>query len=228
MSINQNWNGSGYILSFPTLYLRKAQHCISYMAKYLVMEYDDRIYSCFSNAAVAIAESMGWDAAIKKPISANESTCCDIEMITFSWEVATPALVTSLISHPMVNFENLTVSSLDIPPAAQPLLSTTLPTTASTPAAADDSSAHTTSSTGLQLQKLQAQVQALTGAPPPTDDSLVGTSMSTKELLRSLVVQVTSLSAAGIQQPMAAGTPQTPVMVFSPLGSVPMDPGCRE
>jgi len=70
--------------------------------------------------------------------------------------------------------------------------------TASAPAAADDSLACTTSSTHLQLQKLQAQVQALMGAPPPTDDSSVGTSMSTKNLLRSLVVQVTSLSASGI------------------------------
>jgi len=54
---------------------------------------------------------------------------------------------------------------------------------------------------------------------------LVGTSMSTKELLHSLVAQVTSLSAAGIQQPMAAGTPQTPAMVSSPPGSMPMDLG---
>jgi len=38
MSINQNWNGSGHILSFPTLYLHKAQHHVSYMAKYLAME----------------------------------------------------------------------------------------------------------------------------------------------------------------------------------------------
>jgi len=195
------------------------------MAKYLAMEYNDYVYSRFSNATVAIAESMEWDAALKKPISANESTRHDIETFSFSWELPNQALVTSSVSQPTVNFDNLTVSSLDNPPVSQPLLSTALPTTASAPAAADDSSACTTSSTHLQLQKLQAQVQALTGAPPPTDDSSVGTSMSTKELLHSLVVQVTSLSAAGIQQPMAAGTPQTPAMVSSPPGSMPMDPG---
>ena len=157
------------------------------MAKYLAMEYDDRIYNRFSNAAVAIAESMGWDDALKKPISANETTCRDIESITFSWEVSSPAVASALISRPKVNFDNLTVSSLDNPPAAQPLLSTALPMTTSALAAADDSLVHTTSSTCLQIQKLQAQVQALTGAPPPNDDSSVGTSMSTKELLHSLV-----------------------------------------
>jgi len=120
MLINQNWNGSSHILSFPTLYKREAQHCISFMAKYLAMEYDDRIYSHFSNAAVAIAKSMGWDAALKKPISANESTCRDIETITFSWEVSTPASATSLISRPKVNFDNLTISSLDNPPLHSP------------------------------------------------------------------------------------------------------------
>jgi len=101
------------------------------MAKYLAMEYDDCIYSRFSSAAVAIAESMGWDVALKKPISANESTCHDIETITFSWEVATLASVNSLISHPMVNFGNLTVSSLDNPPPlhspSSPLPSLQLP-----------------------------------------------------------------------------------------------------
>jgi len=228
MSINRNWNGSGHILSFPTLYKRDAQHRVSFMAKYLAMEYDDHIYDRFSNAAVAIAESMGWDDALKKPISANETTCRDIESITFSWEVSSPAVASALISRPKVNFDNLTVSSLDNPPAAQPLLSTALPTATSAPAAADDSSARTTSSTRLQIQQLQAQVQALTGAPLPTDDSSVATSMSTKELLRSLVAQVTSLSAAGIQQPMAAGTPQTPAVVSSPPGSVPTDPGRGE
>jgi len=326
MSVNRNWNGSGYVLSFPTLYRTDAQHRASYMAKYLAMEYSERIYSRFSTAACAIAESMEWDDALKIPISATESLRREIANITFpweipetslaapasrplvnsdnltvssldnpapaqpllstavltsastpaanasssvrtsgstrllvqqlqaqvltlsgapqpisanesnrrdiktnssSWEVPNQASVTSSVSRPTVNFDNLTVSSLDNPPAAQPLLSTALPT-ASAPVVADDSPVRTTSSTRLQLQKLQAQVQALTGAPPPTDDSPVTTSMSTKELLRSLVAQVTSLSAAGIQQPMAAGTPQTPAVVSSPPGSVPTDPGSGE
>jgi len=115
MSINQNCNGSGYILSFPTLYLHEAQHHVSYMAKYLAMEYNDYVYSRFSNATVAIAESMEWDAALKKPISANESTHHDIETISFSWELPNQASVTSSVSQPMVNFDNLTVSSLDNP-----------------------------------------------------------------------------------------------------------------
>jgi len=87
MSINCNWNGSGHVFSFPTLYRQEAQHCVSYLAKYLAMEYSPRIYAHFTTAAVAIAESMEWDATLKKPISANESLRRDIENITFSWEI---------------------------------------------------------------------------------------------------------------------------------------------
>jgi len=68
----------------------------------------------------------------------------------------------------------------------------------------------------------------MSGIPPPAAATLVGPSMSTKDLLRHLQLQVTSLSAAGIQQPMAAGTPQTPAVVSSPPGSVPTDPGSGE
>jgi len=47
MSINQNWNELGHILSFPTLYCREAQHRVSYMAKYLAEEYSPHIYAHF-------------------------------------------------------------------------------------------------------------------------------------------------------------------------------------
>jgi len=137
------------------------------------------------------------------------------------------SLVAQVSSLPAAGIQQLMATGTLPTPAAQPLLSTPLPAAASVPTA-DDSSACTTSSTHLQIQLLQAQVQALTGAPPPADDSSVGTSMSTKDLIRSLVAQVTSLSAAGIQQPMATGTPQTPAVVSSPLGSMPIDPGCGE
>jgi len=110
MSINCNWNGSGNILSFPTLYKHKAQHRISFMAKYLVMEYDNHIYNCFSNTAVAIAEFMEWDDALKKPISANESTCQDIESNIFSWAVFSPDISSAFISCRKVNFYNLIIS----------------------------------------------------------------------------------------------------------------------
>jgi len=75
MSINCNWNGSSHVFSFPTLYRQEAQHHVSYLAKYLAMEYSPHIYAHFTTAAVAIAESMEWDATLKKPISANESLC---------------------------------------------------------------------------------------------------------------------------------------------------------
>ncbi len=88
MSINWNWNRSGHVFSFPSLYHWEAQHCVSYMAKYLAEEYSPHIYAHFSTAAVAIVESMEWDAVLQKPISANESLHWDIENITFSWEIS--------------------------------------------------------------------------------------------------------------------------------------------
>ncbi len=44
------------------------------MAKYLAMEYSEDIYSRFSSSAIAIAESMEWDAALCKPISAMQDS----------------------------------------------------------------------------------------------------------------------------------------------------------
>jgi len=73
MSINCNWNGSGHVFSFPTLYHWEAQHHVSYLAKYLAEEYSPCIYAHFTTTAVVIAESMEWDATLKKPISATET-----------------------------------------------------------------------------------------------------------------------------------------------------------
>jgi len=110
----------------------------------------------------------------------------------------------------------------------QPLPPQAVPTPVPTPLVKDSPSMATTGSTRLLAQQLQAQVLVMSGIPPPAADTLVGPSMSTKDLLRHLQRQVTSLSAAGIQQPTAAGTPQTPAVVFSPPGSVPTDPGSGE
>jgi len=107
---------------------------------------------------------MEWDSVLHKPISANETLCQDIENITFSWELSDLSSPTST-SHPLVNFDNLMVSSLENPSPAQPLLSTAIPTSASAPAARDCSSVNTTSSTHLLVQQLQAQVLAMSGAP---------------------------------------------------------------
>jgi len=52
--------------------------------------------------------------------------------------------------------------------------------------------------------------------------------MSTKDLLHHLQSQVNSLSAAGIQQPLVAGTPQTPTEVSFPPGTTLADPGRGE
>jgi len=336
MSINCNWNGSGHVFSFPTLYHREAQHRVSYLAKYLAEEYSPCIYAHFTTTAVVIAESMEWDATLKKPISATETLCQDIENITFSWEIPDYSSLSTPASRPLVNLDKLTVPSQDNPVPAQPPLSTAVPTPALTPLIQDSppvattgstqllaqqlqaqvlamsgtspdkdtlmgtsmptkdllrilqsqvnsllatrthkppvasfpqtppeaslpwhpaidnpppaqpllsmavptltlalavngtSSNRVSNSTHLLVQQLQAQVLAMSGAPPSANAPLVGTSMSTKDLLHHLQLQVNSLSAAGIQQPMAAGTPQTPAMVSSPLGSVPMDLGRRE
>jgi len=165
MSINRNWNGSGYVLSFPTLYCKDAQHQVSYMAKYLAMEYLDCIYASFTSSVQAIAESMEWDATLKMPISATETLCRDIDQITFSWEISVPSSSTPA-SQPLVNFDNLTVSSIDNPPLAQPLLSMAIPTPAMAPATRGSSSVHTSGSTCLLVQQLQAQVLAMSGTPP--------------------------------------------------------------
>jgi len=126
-----------------------------------------------------------------------------------------------------VDFDNLTVSYLDNPLPAHPLLSTASPSGAPPLAGPkDDSSVNTSGSTQL-LAQFQAQLQALTSPSPPTDDISLGTSMSTKALLCQLQLQpVKSLSAAGTQQPQVDGTPQTPTMGV-PLGSMPVDLGTR-
>jgi len=176
MSINRNWNGSGHVFSFPSLYRREAQHRVSYMAKYLAVEHSPSIYAHFSTAAVTIAESMEWDATLKKPISAIESLRRDIKNITFSWELTDQSSPSIPASRPPSTSNNLTVSSRDNPAPAQSLLFPVVPTPTFTPLVNDSPSVVTTGSTRLLIKQLQAQVLAMSGVPPPADGILVGTS----------------------------------------------------
>jgi len=209
MSINCNRNGSGHVFSFPTLYRWEAQHRVSYLSKYLAEEYSPCIYAYFTTATVIIAESMEWDATLKKPISATETLHQDIENITFSWEILDYSSLSTPASWPLVNLDKLTVSSQDNPAPVQPPLSTAVPTPALTPLIQDSPPVATTGSTRLLAQQLQAQVLAMSGTSPDKD-TLMGTSMPTKVLLRILQSQVNSLLATRTHKPPVASFPQTP------------------
>jgi len=108
---------------------------------------------------------MDWDAELNKSISAIETLCQDIENISFFQKITDQHSLTTLASHPLVNFDNLTVYFPGQSPQAQGLLSTSYPTTTFTPTTQDASSVNTSSSTCLLFQQLQAQVQALSETP---------------------------------------------------------------
>jgi len=95
-------------------------------------------------------------------LSACKTLCKDIEQISFSWEISEKASLTSPSSWPLVNFDALTMTSIDNPPASQPILSTAIPDAHLHQALASDSSVATTSSTQLLAHELQAKILALT------------------------------------------------------------------
>ena len=69
LSAYPNWNGQGFIISYPTIYAKQAYDYVEYLPAYLSHLHGDEVYRWFTPDAVNEAKTMGWDADKNQPIS---------------------------------------------------------------------------------------------------------------------------------------------------------------
>jgi len=60
LSVDHNWNGQGFIFTYPMLYASQASDYVEYLPVYLAHSHNDEVFRWFSPDAVAEAQAMGW------------------------------------------------------------------------------------------------------------------------------------------------------------------------
>jgi len=76
LSAYPNWNGQGFIISYPTIYAKQAYDFVEYLPTYLSHSHGEEIYCWFTLDAVNKAKAMGWDVDKKQPISQDGLALC--------------------------------------------------------------------------------------------------------------------------------------------------------
>jgi len=61
LSVDHNWNGQGFIFTYPTLYASQASNYVKYLPVYLAHSHNNAVYHWFTPDAVSKAQAMGWD-----------------------------------------------------------------------------------------------------------------------------------------------------------------------
>jgi len=188
LSVDHNWNGQGFIFTYPTLYASQASDYVEYLPVYLAHSHSDEVFRWFSPDAVAEAQAMGWDDEKKQPISKDGLDLrTSIQSLDLEWCIAPPSSSPQTAS--ALDLDNITLPSFNTAPkpvTVQPGLSSVAPN--SIPASAqstladhpDDITMASTVDTRLSalertcallpaiLQKLEAL------SPPPTINTVSG------------------------------------------------------
>jgi len=93
LSVDHNWNGQGFIFTYPTLYASQASDYVKYLPVYLAHSHCDDVYRWFTPDAVAEAQAMGWDDEKKQPISKDGLDLrTSIQSLDLEWCIAPPPL----------------------------------------------------------------------------------------------------------------------------------------
>jgi len=194
LSVDHNWNGQGFIFTYPTLYASQASDYMEYLPVYLAHSHSEEVFRWFSPDAVAEAQAMGWDDEKKQPISTDGlDLCTSIQSLDLEWCIAPPS--SSPQATTAVDMDNISLPLFNTAPkpvTVQPGIPSITPNLAPTSAQStlaeqpDDITMASTVDTRLSalertcallpaiLQKLEAL------SPPPTLNTVSGsTSTST-------------------------------------------------
>jgi len=122
LSAYPNWNGQGFIISYPTIYAKQAYDFVEYLPAYLSHSHGEEIYRWFTPDAVNEAKAMGWDVDKKQPISQDGLALrTTLQNLNLEWCIAAPSASDPASS--AVDLDNLTIPSFNMahtPPQAQP------------------------------------------------------------------------------------------------------------
>ena len=188
LSAYPNWNGQGFIISYPTLYAKQAYDYVEYLPAYLSHSHGEEIYRWFTPDAVNEAKTMGWDVDKNQPISQDGLALrTTLQSLNLEWCIAAPS--DQAIQTTGVDIDNLTIPSFNTAhaaPQAQPGIQSTAPPppgNISIPQSSDPQDDLTMASTvNTRLSALEQscsllplimkRLEAL--APPPTPSSANG------------------------------------------------------
>jgi len=113
--VDHNWNGQGFIFTYPTLYASQASDYIEYLPVYLAHSHSDEVFRWFSLDTVAEAQAMGWDKAKKQPILKDGlDLCTSIQSLDLEWCIAPPS--SSPQSTSVLDLDNITLPSFNTAP----------------------------------------------------------------------------------------------------------------
>jgi len=91
LSMDHNWNGQGFISTFPTLYVAQANDYVEYLPVYLAHLHSKEVYHWFTPDAIMEAKVMGWDTK-KQPISKDGlDLWTSIQLLDLEWCIAPPS-----------------------------------------------------------------------------------------------------------------------------------------
>ena len=187
LSVDPNWNGSGYTVVYPTMYNTSAHEFVEYMPKYLQHAHGDAVLRWFTADAVVEANNMTWDEASQRPISQDGlSFKADLARLDFEWCIDVSA--SSGDKPTLMDMDNLTLPSFQTAGGAPSLAHNAGPVTVtparvplSHPHSYEDSDDLTNASTldsrvsvletGLQKILEKLELLAAPGAIHPTTGS---------------------------------------------------------
>jgi len=122
LSAYPNWNGQGFIISYPTIYAKQASNYVEYLPAYLSHLHGDEVYWWFTPDAVNEAKTMGWDADKNQPTSQDGLALqTTLQSLNLEWCIAAPSDPGTQTTG--VDLDTLTIPSFNTahaPPIMQP------------------------------------------------------------------------------------------------------------
>jgi len=192
LSVDHNWNGQGFIFTYPMLYASQASDYVEYLPVYLAHSHSDDVYRWFSPDAVAKAQAMGWDEEKKQPISKDGLDLrTSIQSLDLEWCIAPPSsspqATTALdLDNIMLPSFNTVPKPVTVQPGLPSVAPNSIPTSAQSTSAEhpDDITMASTVDTRLSALEwtcalLPAILQKLEALSPPPNINTISGSTST-------------------------------------------------
>jgi len=111
LSVDHNWNGQGFIFTYPTLYASQASDYVEYLPTYLAHTHSKEVYCWFTPDSVFKAKEMGWDTKKKQLISKDGLDLhTSIQYLELEWCITPSPAGTS--ASMAIDLDNITAPSL--------------------------------------------------------------------------------------------------------------------
>jgi len=112
LSVDHNWNGQGFVFTYPTLYPSQANDYMEYLPVYLAHSHGEEVYCWFTPNVVTEAKAMGWDEEKNQPILKDGLDLrSSIQSFDLEWCIA--PLSSASLTSAAVDMDNITLPSFN-------------------------------------------------------------------------------------------------------------------